>query len=394
MNNSNPVLKQAEAIHNEIIELRRTLHSQPELGFEEYRTSAFIADYLNKLGLKVITGIAKTGVIAVLKGELPGSTIALRADIDALPVQEEYDSAFKSQINGRMHACGHDAHTAILLGTAKLLAINKNKLKGTVKFIFQPAEENVSGAKAMINEGVLQNPDVDIALALHILPDIKSGHIEIKDGIILSSMDEFMINILGKGGHGSNPQNTIDPIVTGSQLVTALQTIVSRRISPSQPAVVSICQFLSGTKSNIIPSTAYLSGTIRCQDEEVRKNIFKEMDVVTKGVCASFGADYELKINDQLPAALNDRCIFNDFVNCTSEILEKHEVEFLEKPRTYSDDFALFGKKVPSLYFLVGTYNEKKDCIHPPHSSKYKIDEDIFPLGVALFTNYCMNRCL
>jgi amidohydrolase len=386
------ILSQAGNIKDELIQLRRRFHAEPELAFEEHKTSAFIADYLKKLGLKVQTGIAKTGVAAVLEGALPGNVTALRADIDALPVTEENKSEYKSKADGKMHACGHDAHTAMLLGAAKILSANREHLSGTIKFIFQPAEECVAGAREMISGGVLRNPDVDVILGLHIIPDIDIGHVEVKSGAIMSSTDEFEITVIGKGGHGSNPQNTVDPITTGAQLVTAIQTIVSRKISPLQAAVVSVCRFHSGEKTNIIPPAAYLGGTIRCQDESVRRMIFKQLDIVAKGICESAGAAYQLKINEQVPAVVNDQKLFDEFVSYSSDILDSAALEIPGHARTYSEDFSLFGEHTPSLYFFLGTRNEKKDCIHPLHSPLFKIDEDVLPLGTALFVNYCLRR--
>lgn len=394
MNNYKSILEQADGIKDEIISIRRRLHSNPELGFEEIETTRYIADYLRGFGLEVSTGVGRTGIVAVLKGGVPGNVVALRADIDALPIQEENESEYTSKTEGKMHACGHDGHTAILLGAVRLLSENRRILKGTVKFIFQPAEEYSSGARAMLAEGVLDDPRVDLALALHILPDVKSGYIEVKSGAIMSSMDDFEINITGKGGHGSNPQNTIDPVITGAQLVTSLQTIVSRKISPIQPAVVSVCQFISGTKSNIIPSAAYLSGTIRCQDESVRRFIHEQMDIITKGICSAAGAEYQLKINELVPVTMNDTNVYHDFVNCTSEILGSDKIILMDKTRTYSEDFSLFGEMVPSIMFFLGTYNEQKDCVYPPHNPKFKIDEDILPLGSAIFANYCLKRTI
>ena len=392
MNHEHPILVQAQVIKEEIVKFRRWFHRHPELGFEEFETSKFIENYLRGLGLDVRTGYAKTGISAVLEGALPGNTVLLRADIDGLPVKEAVESDFKSETEGRMHACGHDTHMAMLLGAARLLVDNREKLKGKVKFIFQPAEEYVSGARAIIDEGILQNPAVDVALALHIIPDIESGSIEIKEGIITASMDEFEITILGKGGHGSNPQSTIDPIMTGALLVTAIQTIVSRKISPTQGAAVSICQFIAGSKSNIIPQSAYLSGTIRCFDPAVRKLIFEELERITKGICDTAGAGYNLKINDQVPAVVNDGVLYADFIACTSEILGKDEIRIMSAPRTYSEDFSLFGEKIPSLLFFLGTKNPEKNCIYPLHSQDFRIDEDVLPLGSALFAQYCLNR--
>jgi len=392
MKKDNFLLLEAQALKEELIRIRRTLHSHPELGYTELMTSRLVSDYLLELGIEVITGVAKTGVIGIIKGALPGNTIALRADMDALPITEAYESEYQSQNEGIMHACGHDAHTAMMLGTAKLLTKHRERLKGTVKLIFQPAEEIVSGAKAMIEEGVLHNPSVDAMIALHVLPDIETGKIEVKEGVIFASADEFEVNILGKGGHGSSPHNTIDPIITGTQIVTAIQTIVSRKIDPAQPAVVSVCQFIAGTKSNIIPSTAYLSGTIRCQDKDVRNKIIEELDRILRGVCSMSGAEYQLNINEQVPIVYNDKSIVKDFAAKTLFILDENEIINMDKPRNYSEDFALYGQNVPSMLFLLGTKNVDKNCIYPLHNPNFTLDEDILPLGTALFTNYCLHR--
>lgn len=393
MKNDDPILAQAQSIRDEIIQNRRWFHAHPELSFEEYNTADFIKHYLADLGLsEVRTGIAKTGITALLHGDLPGNTILLRADIDALPVKESVESDFKSTVDGRMHACGHDNHMAILLGAARLLVNNKSKLKGTVKFLFQPAEETSKGAKAMLDEGVLQNPQVDLAAALHVISDYDTGTIALKEGVLTASTDMFEIRILGKGGHGSNPQDTIDPLVTGAQLVTALQTIVSRKISPIAGAAFSVCQFLAGTADNIIPETAYLSGTIRCFSKAVRDTILEQVEIITKGICASAGADYEVKITPKVPAVVNDKAVTADFIRCASDILKTEEITLMETAKTYGEDFSLFGNEVPSVFFFLGTKNPAKDCIHPVHSADFTIDEDILPLGAALFTAFCLNR--
>ena len=388
----NGISGQANVIADELTAIYRKLHSHPELSFKELNTSEYIKAYLETLGLAVKNKIGKTGVTAVLKGELPGNTIAVRADIDALPVHEEARLSYKSQNDGIMHACGHDAHTTILLGAAKLLCSNRNKLKGTVKFIFQPAEEISLGAKAMIKEGVLKDPEVDMIIATHVMSHIESGHIQVKAGLFLSAQDEFEIDIIGKGGHGASPQDTIDPIITGAQLIVALQAIVSRKIDPTCPAVVSACQFISGTKPNVIPDKAYISGTIRSQDNKVRKIILDQIETITKGVCLSFGAEYKLKINPQLSLTINDNEIVADFVERSLDIIEKPSIEILERPYMYGEDFSYFGQHIPSMMFFLGTYNEKKGCIHPVHSSRFMVDENILPLGTALITNYCLER--
>ena len=392
MKNDHPILTMALEARDELVALRRRFHARPELSYREHETAKFIADYLRGLGLPVTTGVGGNGVISVIEGAMPGNVIGLRADIDALPIRESSESDFKSEFDGVMHACGHDAHAAILLGTAKLLAANSDRLPGSVKLIFQPAEETVSGAKAMIDDGAFDNPSMDKIIALHVIPDIDSGHISIKRGILMSSRDEFSITITGKGGHGATPQDTIDPIVVGAQLVMAIQTIVSRKINPLSAATISVGQFVAGTQANIIPDEAYINGTIRCQDERVRKLIFEQMTIAANGVCAAAGAACQVDIIEQVPSVVNDETLFEEFINRAEELLDEDELEIADQPRNFSEDFSLFAEQVPALCFLLGTYNERKDCVYPLHNSKFKLDEDILPLGVAIFSNFCLNR--
>jgi amidohydrolase len=280
----------------------------------------------------------------------------------------------------------------MLLGAAALLADKKGRLKGTVKFVFQPAEENGKGAKRMIEEGVLQNPTVDVALALHVDPEVETGKIAVKEGAVTACSDEFQVKILGKGGHSSSPQTTIDPIVVGAQLIMGIQTIVSRKISSLDPAVVSVCQFLAGTTTNVIPSTAAMTGKIRCYSPSVQKTIFDQLEIITKGICSAAGADYELEIVKQAPVTLNDRKVFRDFVRCASDLIGKENIRIMDNPQTFSEDFSLIAEKVPSVLFFIGTKNADKECNYPLHNPKFKIDEDVLPLGAALFADYCLNR--
>ena len=392
MVSGNTVMSLANDIKDELVQLWKRLHMQPELGYEEYKTSELIAEYLTELGLSVRRCVGKTGVVGVLEGTKPGNVVGLRADIDGLPVQEENEFEHKSVIDGRMHACGHDSHTAMLLGTAKLLSENRENLAGTVKFVFQPAEEYVTGAQAMIDDNVMHDPDIDLMLALHVIPDIPSGHIEIKSGAITSSTDEFVIRIIGKGGHGSNPQLAIDPIMTGAQLVTAIQTIVSRKISPVMPAAVSFGSFHGGNKSNTIPAAVDMNGTIRCQDEGVRRLIAEQLHQITKGICEASGTEYQLKINDLVPCTFNDDKLCREFIQLSLNLLDKDAIEIPSYSRTYGEDFSLFAQRVPSVLFYLGTRNEEKGCVNPLHSPVFKLDEDVLVLGVALFANFCFNR--
>lgn len=393
MSSQNEILSKAIDIKDELITIYRQLHMNPELSFEEYRTSEFIAGYLEKLGLEVRTGIGKTGVVATLKGMKPGNTIALRADIDALPIQEENSSEYKSKAEGKMHACGHDAHMAILLGAAKLLTENRDKLKGIVKFIFQPAEEIVSGAELMIKEGVLENPRVDEALALHVFPDTRSGHVKIKSGPAMASVDDFEITITGCGGHGSNPQGAVDPIMIGAQIINTLYTVLGRKTRFQDPAVVSVCKFHAGTKSNIIPDKAYMEGTIRCFSEEAKAFVCGQIESVVGGICGINGANFDIKLIKGVPVLINNHELVNKFIKVSEDILQEDQLEVINKPYMVSEDFSLFAQKIPSVMFFLGIRNDEKECIYPLHNPKFTMDEDALCTGTALFVNYCLNNC-
>jgi amidohydrolase len=244
----------------------------------------------------------------------------------------------------------------------------------------------------MIGEGVLHDPEVDVALALHIVPDLDAGAIAVKAGAVTACADEFQLKIIGKGGHSSSPQTTVDPIVIGAQLVMAYQTIVSRKISPLDSAVVSVCQFLAGTTSNVIPATARMTGKTRCYSTSVQNTIIEQIEQITKGICSAAGAEYELDIERQVPVTMNDKEVYDDFIRCASDILSDGEIQIMTSPQTFSEDFSLIAQKVPSVLFFLGTKNEKKDCVYPLHNPKFRIDEDVLPLGTALFASYCLNR--
>ena len=382
------MLDAALAIKAELTELYRGRHMHPELSFEEHATMDFIESYLSGLGLQARRGSEGSGLWAVVEGSGEGKTVGIRADIDALPVSEETGLAHCSENEGLMHACGHDSHITMLLGAAKLLCQNKDKLKGRVKLIFQQAEELVSGAEKTIEAGVLDG--VDEIIGLHVVPTLESGSIETKAGAVLASSDMFEIKVFGKGGHGSAPHSCTDPVIAAAHIITALQTISNKKINALDPVVINVCSVNAGSRYNVIPDEAYMSGTIRTQDKEVRKIVFEQIRQIAGGICSSFGTSFELNNPVSVPPTFNDAGVTKNLLERTKLILPDEKVKVMERPYMFSEDFACYGEVVPACMFFLGTYNEAKGCVHPLHSSKYRIDEDILPVGAAVFANYCI----
>lgn len=358
-----------------IMELRRELHQIPELGFEEFETNKIIRRELDKLGILYESGIAKTGVVAIIKGKEEGKTVLLRADIDALPIEEESKCEFKSKVKGKMHACGHDGHTASLLGAAMVLNEIKDQIKGNVKLVFQPAEEGPGGALPMIKEGILENPKVDAAFACHLWPSFKAGHIVIKSGDMMSNATSFDVIIKGKGGHGSLPEDAIDPIVIGCQVVNNFQNILSREISTLTPAVLSVCSINSGEAYNVIPDTLSLKGTIRTFDEDLTEEILKKMENILKGITLAYNAEYDFIIKRMYPPVKNNNELYKFSKETFTKIFGENRIEVLKKPFMGSEDFAYFGKYVPSNFFIVGIKGEQADDEALLHHPKLLWDE-------------------
>ena len=379
-------------IEPSIIATRRDLHENPEVSYKEERTSKLVADRLKQLGLSVKTNIGGTyGVLGILKGSKPGKVVGLRADMDALPVMEDVDVSFKSKNPGVMHSCGHDTHVAMLLGAAELLAKHRDELSGTVKFFFQPAEEDGGrgGAKPMIEAGVMENPKVDYVFGLHIGGEYPSGTFGIRSGPFMAAPDAFEIKVIGRGGHGSRPQETIDPIFISAELIVALQGFSSRMVNPIEPFVISVCSIHSGTKDNVIPDDATLLGTIRTLNEKTRKFAKKEVERFTKSICGAYGASYEVHFKDDAyPVTYNDE----EATKRVREVLETvrgtktHEIDV----KLGSEDFSRFLQKAPGTFYYVGTKNEKKGCTYPNHSSKFKADEDVLKFGAISLAKLAM----
>lgn len=356
-----------------MINLRETIHMYPEDGFSEFTTSKIIIEELEKLGIKVQKNVAKTGVVGLIEGKYPGKTVLLRADMDALKIQEQADVEYKSKIDGMMHACGHDGHVAGLLGAAMILNELKDNLHGNVKLVFQPAEERDGGALPMIEEGVLENPKVDAAFAAHLWGYLNEGEVHLKEGPMMASPDIFNIKVIGKGGHGAVPQESIDPIVITCQIVNSLQTIVSRKINPLDPVVITCGRIQGGDCHNVIPNEVELEGTIRTFNEETRNRVPKVMEDLIRGITTSQGAAYEFKYEPKYPALINDKYMTSFAKESLKKVVGEENVFDLKEPNMGGEDFAYFAQKVPSAFIFVGIANNKSEpVIH--HNPYFKWD--------------------
>ncbi len=363
---------------------RRHFHQHPELGFQEFETSKLVAERLKSLGVEDIrTGIAVTGVTGLIRGTKPGpgKVVLLRADMDALPIHEQNDVDYKSTIAGKMHACGHDAHTACLLGVARLLMDRRDQFSGTVKVLFQPAEEGGGGALVMINEGVLEDPKVDAAFGLHVDQGSPLGIISLRPGPALAAADRFTAVIKGKGGHGAHPHETIDPIVVGSHVVVALQTIVSREVDPTEPAVVTVGALISGEAPNVIPNSAELRGTLRSFNPDVRVQLATRVEEITRGVADALRAEVEFSYVPGYPATVNDPEMTTLVREVAEEVVGAENV--FEAPRQMgAEDFSYFLERVPGAFFFVGSQNEERGLVWGHHHPRFDLDEDMMIFGM------------
>jgi amidohydrolase len=377
----------------QLVEWRRYLHQKPELGFQEFLTADFIDQKLSEWGIEHQTGIAKTGIVATIRGTGAGKVLAIRADMDALPIQEANDVPYKSQHDGKMHACGHDGHATIALGTAYFLAQNPHLFRGTIKFIFQPAEEGPGGAKPMLEEGVLQNPDVDAIIGLHIWNNLTLGTLGVRAGALMAAVECFRCTILGKGGHGAIPQQTIDSIVVASQIVNALQTIVSRNIDPIDSAVVTVGEFHAGNAVNIIADTAKISGTVRYFNPELEGVIARRIETIIAGVCQMHGATYELDYQQYYPPTINDATITELVRSVAIEVVETPAGVIPECQTMGGEDMSFFLQQVPGCYFFLGSANPDKGLAYPHHHPRFDFDETVLMMGVEMFVR-CVEKFL
>lgn len=370
--------------HEELSRHRRHFHMHPELSMQEIETAAYIERHLRELELdEVRTGIGKTGVLGTLRGGRPGPVTLLRADIDALPLTEVADVDYKSTRQGVMHACGHDAHIAILLSAAKELARRRKEVPGTLVFCFQPGEEGYAGNRLMIEDGALENPHVDRCFALHVFSGLDVGKIGVRDGAFFASSDEFHLTIRGKGGHGAMPERAVDPIVAGAHFVTMLQTIVSREIAPKDPAAFTVGRFHSGSTFNVIPNEAEMEGTVRSFDRDIRASMPERMERILKGLSEAMRVEYEMKYRYGYPPTVNDAAM-NEIVREVGEQALGHQnVVFPHDIVMWAEDMAFMLQERPGAYFLVGARGAEKGT-YPQHSAHYDIDERALEVGYKM----------
>jgi amidohydrolase len=376
-------------ILDKMTKIRRDLHRMPELALKEYKTSAYIVSELENMGLDVRREVAGTGVIANLTGDEKGKTIAIRADIDALPIQEHNNVEYKSKLEGSMHACGHDGHVAMAIGAAEILKSLKTELKGNVKFIFQPAEEQYGGAKKIIEAGGLKNPHVDAIIALHLWPDFNKGSICFKNGCIMASNDKLEIKIKGKGGHGGMPHLCIDALTIGCQVVNAVQTFVSREINPVDSVVVTFGTFHSGTTYNIVADETVLTGTIRTIDDKTREMIISRLEQIVAGVCTAFHADYEFNCVKQYPPTINDNGLNLFLQEVAGNLVNEDKIVVFDKPYMTAEDFAYYMKEIPGCMCFIGTKDD--DHFYPLHHSNFNFSEEVLQTGAALLAAAAIN---
>ena len=389
-----------QAMQGQLVSWRRQLHQRPELGFQEEITARFIGDRLREWGVSYRSGVAQTGLVATIEGSkvrpeeretLP--VLAIRADMDGLPVQELNEVPYRSLFEGKMHACGHDGHVAIALGTAKYLQNNRDRFAGTVKIIFQPAEEGPGGAKPMVEAGVLRDPEVDALVGLHIWNNLPLGTLGVRSGPMMAATEFFHCTIQGKGGHGAIPQQTVDAVVVGAQVVNALQTLVSRNIDPLKSAVVTIGEFKAGTAVNVIADSAFLSGTVRYFDPAYGELIPERIEQIVAGVCAAHGAAYTLDYRKLYPPVVNDGAIA-DLVRSVALSVVETPAGVVPKCQTMGgEDVSFFLQAVPGCYFFLGAANRAKGLDYPHHHPRFDFDETVLGVGVETFARIVEKFC-
>ena len=383
------VVEEVKKIEKEIIQWRRDLHKIPELNLNLPKTVEYVEARLKEMDIEYKTLVNGNAIVGLIKGSSEGKTIGLRADMDALPIEEETGLEFSSTHKNCMHACGHDGHTAMLLGAAKVLSQNRDKLKGNVKLLFQPGEEYPGGALPMIEEGAMENPKVDAVIGLHegvIDERVGKGKIAYKDGCMMASMDRFLIKVIGKGCHGAYPQMGVDPIVMAGEIILSLQKIASREINTNEPIIVSICRINGGFSQNIIPDMVELEGTVRATNNETRKFIAKRIEEIVKGITTANRGTYEIEYDFKYPAVINDKEFNRFFLESAKKIVETENILELPTPVMGGEDMAYFLEKAPGTFFFLSNPKVYPDGkIYPHHNPKFDVDENYFHIGTALF---------
>jgi amidohydrolase len=363
--------------------MRRDLHRHPEIGFQEVRTAEIIAKELNALGFEVRTGVAETGVVAVMEGQGSGPIVLARFDMDALPITEETGASYASVNDGVMHACGHDGHVAIGLTVARLLNSKRQELGGKVKFVFQPAEEGLGGAKRMVEQGVLEDPKSDLCFALHLWNEKPVGWLGITPGPVMAASDTFYVRVIGKGGHGAAPHYSIDPVLASAQMINALQSIVSRNVRPLDSAVVTVTSVRGGEAFNVIPPAVELKGTIRTFDPAVRELVMRRFQKIVNGVAHSLGCQVEITIKKITPPVVNDHALTQQVIDLANRILPHNTIDTSSRTMG-SEDMAYMMEEIPGCYFFVGSSNVEKGLDASHHHPKFDFDEKVLPYASAL----------
>jgi amidohydrolase len=383
------ITQEAERLFPYTQSLRRDFHRNPELGFREFRTAGIVARELTELGLEVTTGIGKTGVVALLEGAHPGPVLLLRFDMDALPIQEENTTDYVSNQSGVMHACGHDAHTAIGLSVAKLLNQKRDELHGVIKFMFQPAEEGLGGAESMITDGVLLEPKPDFALAMHVWNEKPLGWVGLSSGPVMAAAEAFRVRITGKGGHGALPSAAIDPIVATAHIINSLQSIVARNVPPLKTAVVSVTAIHGGDAFNVIPQDVEIKGTIRTFEPAVREMVLRRFREIIQQVAMAMECQCEIDLKSITPALVNDAKITSIVYDTAREVLPEHELD-ISAQTMGSEDMAFVLQFIPGCFVFIGSANDASGLAFPHHHPRFDFDEAVLPVAVSLITSASM----
>ena len=373
------------ALEDELIALRRDFHQHPEIGLQEKRTAGIVAAYLTALGLEVQTEVGQTGVVGLLKGDSEGKTLMLRADMDALPIQEENQTDYRSKNDGVMHACGHDGHTAILLTVAKILSECRGEIKGNIKFVFQPGEEGYDGARLMINDGALESPKVDAVLGLHLIGVLPIGQVGVRTGATMASADGYTIRVFGKAGHGAHPEGGVDAIYIAGNVITSLQSLISREVAAQEPLVVHIGLIKGGNAANIIADRVTMRASVRTLNEELRATIQERLDRIVGGIASAHRGSHEIKYLGGVASVMNDPAMADLVVSEAAKVVGTDNI-ISPPPTMGSDDMARFLEAAPGCYFFVGTENEEAGITYPHHHSLYDLDEKALAIGAETLT--------